>query len=252
MKNNLIFKKLKPFLVNVIILLKRLKKKSFQLTHYLKSFYLKILFKKNLKRYMLNYDIRKLQIGSGTNDLKGWLNTDLYPRKGFSYLDASKPFTIDDSTFDRIYSEHMIEHVSFQDSYKFLKECFRILRPGSKIRIATPDLERYIELFNNDSDPMKEKYIQWISSNWLEKGGIPFKNPSFVLNLVMHAWGHLFIFDFDTFKAVLEEIGFKNVSRHSYKESDDIHFQNIETHGDVIGNVEMNKYETLIVEAEKK
>ena len=105
----------------------------------------------------------------------------------------------------------MIEHVSFQDSYKFMKECFRVLRSGSKIRIATPDLHRYIELFNKDSDPMKEKYIQWISSNWLKKGGIPFMNPSFVLNLVMHAWGHLFIFDFDTFKAVLEEIGFKNV-----------------------------------------
>ncbi len=251
MKNTEIFIRIKPFLVRIINLFIVTKKNLLHVIYYFKSIYLRVSFASHLDKYIKNNEIRKLQIGSGDNDLIGWLNTDLYPRKGFAYLDASKPIPIDDATFDRVYSEHMIEHVSFQESYAFLKECFRILRPGSKIRIATPDLEKYIGLFNTDNNPLNDKYIEWISSNWLEKGGIPFKNPSFIINLVMHAWGHLFIFDFDTFRTVLEEIGYKNVTRHNYNESEDIHFHNIERHGEVIGNREMCAFETLIIEAEK-
>jgi predicted SAM-dependent methyltransferase len=53
-------------------------------------------------------------------------------------LSSPTPFASD--TFDFIFSEHMIEHVSHDDGAKMLAECHRVLKPGGHIRITTPDL----------------------------------------------------------------------------------------------------------------
>ena len=240
----------KPFLVKIIIFSRNLFKSFKKILTYFKSIYLRIIYPFQIKSYLKN-DFRKLQLGSGDNLMEGWFNTDLYPKKGFIYLDVSKPLPIPSSSFDRIFSEHMIEHVSFQESYLFLKECHRILKPGGRIRIATPDLDHYLRLFNSEKSSLDEEYIDWISKDWLIRGGITFKNPSMFINLVMHSWGHEFIFDFDTFNSVLKEIGFKDVTRHVSQESFDVNFKNIERHGAFIGNQKMNSLETLNVEATK-
>ena len=210
----------------------------------------RLTFSSKLKKYLKESDTRLMQLGSGDNAMQGWFNTDLYPKQGFVFLDASKPFNIPNCTFDRIFSEHMIEHISYNQAELQLKECYRILRPGSKIRIATPNLNHYIELFSN-SDSSLENYKEWISNNWLKKASIDYKNPSFFLNLVMHSWGHEFIYDFNTLETTLKGIGFTNVKEYECYQSDDNFFKGIERHGDFIGNREMNALETLVIEADK-
>ena len=53
------------------------------------------------------------------------------------------------SSADRIYSKELIEHLTPDDALLMLEECFRILCPGSLIRIGAPDGallgKRYIE-----------------------------------------------------------------------------------------------------------
>ena len=126
-------------------------------------------FSYKLKNYLKSSEIRRLQLGSGDNNMEGWFNTDLFPKKGFAFLDASKPFNIPDSTFDRIFSEHMIEHISFQEAELQLKECYRILRSGSKIRIATPNLMHFLNLFNDSQG--NQEYKKWISLEEHHKSG---------------------------------------------------------------------------------
>ena len=41
-----------------------------------------------------------------------------------------------------VYSEHMFEHVLPMDGAAFLKESYRILKPGGVLRVVTPDLEK--------------------------------------------------------------------------------------------------------------
>ncbi len=215
-----------------------------------KSLISRLTFSYKLNNYLKNSEIRRLQLGSGDNYMEGWFNTDLFPKKGFVFLDASKPFNIPDSTFDRIFSEHMIEHISFQEAELQLKECYRILRSGSKIRIATPNLTHFLNLFIDSQD--NQEYRKWISENWLKKAGINYQNPSVFINLVMHSWGHEFIYDFDTLNTLLRDIGFSEIKEFKCYESNDKFFKGIERHGDLIGNREMNNIETLVVEAYKK
>ena len=81
----------------------------------------------------------RLQIGAGYNMLNGWLNTTLYPfAPGAVYLDASQPFPLPSASFDYVFSEHVIEHIEFEEAALMLSESARILKSGGRIRLATP------------------------------------------------------------------------------------------------------------------
>ncbi len=217
-------------------------------------------------RYLKSHKIRKLQIGGGDNILEGWLNTDFMPRNNQTViLDVTRTMLFKSNTFDYIFCEHMIEHITYAQAHKMLKECLRILRPNGKLRISTPDLEVYIGLFGHQKSSMQERHIEWIGNNWLKRQGIHSPNEVFVLNLMMHGWGHKFLYDFKTLKNLLGESGFSDIRRAQVKISDDENLKGIESHGDAIKNIkgiekqfgskfdnEMNEFGSLTVEGSKR
>ena len=103
------------------------------------------------KRVLADADEPKLQLGCGSHPLDGWLNTDASPRAAdVMRLNAARPFPFPDDAFAYVYSEHMIEHVSFRSAERALAESFRVLVPGGKIRVSTPDLAFLIDLWRRD------------------------------------------------------------------------------------------------------
>ena len=109
-------------------------------------------------RYLAGIRVAKLQIGSGHNLLDGWLNTTLYPLEpGTVFLDASRPFPMPADSLDYIFSEHVIEHPEFDEAEHMLRQCFRALKAGGRIRLATPDLKQIIALYTQpDADAQRE------------------------------------------------------------------------------------------------
>ena len=104
------------------------------------------------KRVLADADEPKLQLGCGNHPLDGWLNTDASPRAAdVMRLDAARRFPFPDDAFAYVYSEHMIEHVSFRSAERALAESFRVLAPGGKIRVSTPDLAFLIDLWRRDN-----------------------------------------------------------------------------------------------------
>ena len=72
-------------------------------------------------RYLAQSSTPKLNIGCGIHLLTGWLNTDYSPElPPVMYLDARQRFPFKEETFDYIFSEHVIEHVSYSDGMKML------------------------------------------------------------------------------------------------------------------------------------
>ena len=70
----------------------------------------------------------------------------------------------DDSSVDVIYHSHFLEHIPLNLGKKFLKENFRILRKGGRLRIVVPDLEEichaYLDYLDNARKSMSKNDLR--------------------------------------------------------------------------------------------
>ena len=168
------------------------------------------------KKIILNYFKKnktfKLYIGCSLNILDGWLNSDYRsPSENVLHLDATCVFPFRDNQFDFIFSEHMIEHISFSQGRFMLSECFRVLKNGGKVRISTPDLHFLINLHQNSISKLQQEYINWMTDRFCPNA--PYPDPTFVTNEYVRAWGHTFIYDERTLRSSLENAGFTEIVR---------------------------------------
>ena len=202
-----------------------------------------------IERYLASTGVRKLQIGAGPNSLPGWLNTDIEPRRGQAFLDASKPFPIPDNSLNYVYAEQVIEHLPFEGGMVMLRESYRALAPGGKLRIATPDLGQLVALFDQNDTEAKRRFMTAL----LKMERLSVKEPErplFVINTFFHAWGHQFLHDKQSLQSALESVGFRDVRFLRHNQSDDPELRNVERHIYLIGS-DIDEYATMIVQASK-
>jgi len=205
---------------------------------------------KEIQKYIDTHDIRKLQLGANRNGLTGWLNTDLHTIKGKAVaLDVSRPFPIPDNSIDYIYSEHLIEHIPSNIGAHMLSECKRILKPDTGVfRVATPDLDVFLGLLDDDLSEEQEQYIKWFVDLCLHDY-TPY-NGLEVVNHIFKGWGHQFIYNEKHMMASLREAGFKNIKRCKVGVSEHEALNGIEMHGNAIENQAQNEFETMVFEAQ--
>jgi SAM-dependent methyltransferase len=55
--------------------------------------------------------------------------------------DLRKGIPFEDGEFDVVYHSHFLEHIDREAAPVFLRECYRVTRPGGRIRVVVPDLE---------------------------------------------------------------------------------------------------------------
>lgn len=203
-----------------------------------------------IERYLAEHQVRKLQIGCGSNLLAGWLNTDLRPASSeVCFLDAGVRFPFADETFDYVLSEHQLEHIPWDRGRSMLHECWRVLRPGGLIRIATPSLEVLAGLVTEQPSEAQRRYVEFISASYLGPG-LP-AGVAGVINNAFRAWGHQFLYDRPTLRAGLAEAGFEDVVFTVPGQSEHEHFRGVEGHGDFLGDEDTNAFETMVVEARR-
>jgi predicted SAM-dependent methyltransferase len=192
---------------------------------------------KQIERYLAAHDVRKLQLGAGEHPHEGWLNTDLhgYGRDDLVYLDVRKRFPLPDASFDVVYSEHMLEHLTYPEGQRCLRECLRVLKPGGMVRVATPSLERLATLYAGEQG----RYVEWAVQTLQPELSAPL--PGAVINNFFRSWGHSFIYDADTLRHALTEAGFVDV--------EEVPLGELEQH---LGeHPEFNAFETMVLEARK-
>jgi len=144
----------------------------------------------------------KLHVGCGRNYKDGWINIDNRSRakKDISlYLRRVIPFP--DNSIDFIYNEHFIEHLSYDYGFCFLKESYRILKPGGVIRTAFPDLDTLIDSYLKDYWRQME-WVKLIKAQWYPSG-------CFMLNKCLREGGlHLYMYNLSELTRRLIEAGF--------------------------------------------
>ncbi len=92
--------------------------------------------------------MRLLNLGCGQVWSSGWVNIDFTSTgPGVIAHDLKSGIPVDDAEVDVVYSSHLLEHFGKDDAVFFVKECFRVLRPGGICRFAVPDLETIVRLY---------------------------------------------------------------------------------------------------------
>lgn len=205
---------------------------------------------KAVELYLQHHDVRKLQLGAAENVRPGWLNTDLH---GYGhgdelvYLDVRKHFPLPDASFDFISSEHMIEHLTYAEGQRCLRECLRVLRPGGRIRVATPSLERLATLYDAQPTDVQRRYVRWAVETLAPEADAHL--PGVVLNNFFRSWGHRFIYDPETLRHALTSAGFVEIEECRVGESSHSELTGLERH--LAEEPELNEYETFVLEARR-
>lgn len=205
--------------------------------------------------YLKKASVPKLHIGCGPFVIEGWLNTDVqcnYPE--VSYLNAGKLYPFPDNSFEYIFSEHLFEHLSIVEQTVMLEECYRILKPGGRVRLAMPNLHFIMDLYNHPNKEYNRKYLEWSYRLFGIRKDTPKVSevdyPIHVINNFFHLWGHQFIHTPESLERMACEIGFKDIKPYPIGCSDTPTLQGLEKHGQSIPSW-ANELETFVVEMGK-
>lgn len=116
----------------------------------------------------------------------------------FIHHDISFGVPFQNENIDYIYSSHFLEHLYLKEAKHLLNDCYRVLKKGGQIRISVPDLEHAINLYKKgQGETMLSSYFFMDDESFFGQ--------------------HKYMYDFKILSSILEEIGFINITKSSYK-----------------------------------
>jgi predicted SAM-dependent methyltransferase len=160
--------------------------------------------------------MKKVHLGCGSNYISGWVNIDIDSPLADIAADLRSPLAFEDASVDLVFNEHFLEHLSREQGLAFLRECRRILRPGGRLRISTPDLRWLIA-----------QYIGGQLDEWKDVGWQPDTSCS-MLNEGMRLWDHRFVYDLDELHRALGQAGFGTAIQVPHRRSAVAELANLE------------------------
>lgn len=92
--------------------------------------------------------MRYVNLGCGNHYHPDWINIDIASNTPDVIThDLSRGIPLPEASCDVVYHSHVLEHFRQVDALPFMQECYRVLRPGGIVRVATPDLERICRVY---------------------------------------------------------------------------------------------------------
>jgi len=145
---------------------------------------------------------RHLHLGSGPKYLPNFINIDANPTNKLDiWLDVRCGLPFADDSVDSIYTTHVLEHLYPDELQRLLADCYRVLKPGSGMRIIVPSLSSAIRAYH-------QQRTEWFNDHFprhFDSLGGRFSN------FVFCDGQHRTAFDFSYFNEVLRKSGFTEV-----------------------------------------
>ena len=93
----------------------------------------------------------KLHIGCGGVYKPGYINIDAFDASVADVIARGENLPFSNEEVDLIEAYHLLEHLTILECKTLLKEWFRVLKKGGKVKIEVPDLEKNMEIFLRSS-----------------------------------------------------------------------------------------------------
>ena len=201
-----------------------------------------------IRQYLQSAQPSAVALGPGEHIYPGWLHLDaVLHHADIIHFDAREPLALPSNSMDYVFSEHMIEHITYADGQRLLQEISRVLKPGGRVRIATPHLQQVCALAKNDINETQKNYIQWINTHFPAPR---IDRAAFPINNMFYTYSHAFVHDPYTLQDLCEGAGLKDFEVVPYGKSIDPFLCDREMHH-LLGAVWLEEYQTLIIEAVK-
>lgn len=128
---------------------------------------------------------------------------------------------------DAVYCSHVLEHLSYQDCARALKNTLSILKPGAVFRLVVPDLEHNARCYlDDDSDQAANTFMKETLLGYEEY-------PRNLKSFFKHWLGnqqHLWMWDYKSMADQLLAVGFDEIRRAQFGDSTEPAFSLVESH----------------------
>jgi len=168
-----------------------------------------------VQKYLDSCNVRILQIATGPTYTQkcyhNWLNSDIANPPSWNhgvwsiFMDLKEDFSLPSNSFDYVFSQQGIEHFTYEQGANILRECSRVLKPGGKMRIETPNICYFIENYLGNDKPVGPSMAQFAKE---------FEAPPThltALNSIFLQWGHWYVYDVETLEELCRLCGFDKV-----------------------------------------
>ncbi|OGX38762.1 MAG: hypothetical protein A3C36_00810 [Omnitrophica WOR_2 bacterium RIFCSPHIGHO2_02_FULL_52_10] len=177
--------------------------------------------RRRLREEIARRGVSRLHVGCGLVLLDGWLNIFYERREEYGRVkerggrlalnyNLLKTWPVADHSIAFIAGSHFIEHLDLNAGIAFLKESFRVMKPGAVIRLSCPDLEIYARNYVEGNRAFFENKLvkEWCAFSQA-------RTPGEILAAKAYDSGgsHRWFYDFASLKHILELAGFRDVKK---------------------------------------
>ena len=152
----------------------------------------------------------KLNLGCGKNFIPGFIHIDLDEYSHIDHRsDVSDLSFISENSADLIYSSHTLEYFDRLEVIKVLQEWYRVLKPMGILRVAVPDFNAIIKVYQKYGDIDHQGVLGPLYGRWSYKSS----------NKDEKIFYHKTTYDFKSLEKVLNKVGFRNIKRYDWQQS---------------------------------
>lgn len=160
-----------------------------------------------------------LNLGCGDITFEEFVNVDFgCNSKADLKADLRKTLPIDDNSVDGIFTEHTFEHLKYKHVDQLLKECYRIMKPGSIIRIIVPDISIFIKNYSSNNKTWFSNWerFMFIESQSEERKYRRIDTPIQAISFITQEYEHISCWDYETLELFMKRAGFSEIKQHSF------------------------------------
>ena len=156
-------------------------------------------------------------------------------------------FPFESNSFNKAYSEHLIEHLNVDKVQHFLEEVFRIIEPGGVLRLTCPDFDKYAKAYVNEDKTFYDRVmanLAWKRETHPDLTWVLRSNAGAVVaSILKDYFNHKWMYDYKTLESCLLEVGFSKVIRQDFQKSLDEECGSLDDKG--------REFESLYIDAVK-